>query len=144
MAVGTENGSVHLVDLHKRSIKNSLKTQSAVNCVKFLDNTLVMGMENGQIAFLSVPELTILNQIYDSDSSVVSLLPLRNGCLVGKYDGACVWYGFDSNSGKIHEQIVVLTGADVDPITDMAKDHEYVYTSCRDGTIRKYLINSLF
>ena len=86
--------------------------------------------------------MSVMTEIHDSESSVQSIRILRNGFLAGKYDGACIWYSFDgSNIG--HERIV-LTGSDVDPINDITKDEEYVYTASRDGSIRKYSIHEMF
>jgi len=151
LIVGTENGSVHLVDLKGRSIINSVKLNSgAVNSVKFLtscDNIIAAGTDEGTVNIISLPEMKILQQIHDSDSSVQCLLPLKNGFLCGKYDGACVWYGFDSSSDLnevLYEMTIILSGADVDPITDICRDYDYIYTSCRDGCIRKYSINNMF
>lgn len=151
LIVGTENGSVHLVDLKGRSIVNSVKLNSgAVNSVKFLtscDNIIVAGTDEGTVNIISLPDMKILQQIHDSDSSVQCLLPLKNGFLCGKYDGACVWYGFDSSSDLnevLYEITIILSGADVDPITDISRDYDYIYTSCRDGCIRKYSINNMF
>jgi len=146
LVVGTENGSVNLVDLKGRQIITSKKFSAAVNCVKFLEheNFLVVGLQDGQILVLDVPNLTEISKIHDSDSSVESLLTLRNGFVVGKYDGACLWYGFDPVHNDISKDVIVLTGADVDPITAMAKDQDYIFTSCRDGCIRKYSIINMF
>ena len=151
LIVGTENGSVHLVDLKGRSIINSVKLNSgAVNSIKFLtscDNIIVAGTEDGAVNIISLPDMKILQQIHDSDSSVQCLLPLKNGFLCGKYDGACVWYGFDSSpdlNEVLYEMTIILSGADVDPITDISRDYDHIYTSCRDGCIRKYSINNMF
>ena len=115
---------------------------SAVNCLKFIDeNVLAAGMQDGKLIILNVPELKILGEKYDSDSSLECLLPLKGGILCGKYDGACVWYPFDRKFGN---EILVLTGADVDPIRDMSQDQEYVYTAARDGCIRKYSKRDMF
>ena len=122
----------------------------AVNSVKFLtscDNIIVAGTDEGTVNIISLPDMKILQQIHDSDSSVQCLLPLKNGFLCGKYDGACVWYGFDSSSDLnevLYEITIILSGADVDPITDISRDYDYIYTSCRDGCIRKYSINNMF
>ena len=146
--MGTENGSVHLVDLKGRSIMNSVKLNSAVNTVKFLnccDNIIVAGTQDGSVNIISLPDMKVLQKLHDSDSAVQSLLSLKDGFVCGKYDGACVWYGFDPSLSEIqYDLTIVLSGADVDPITDISRDHEFIYTSCRDGCIRKYSINNMF
>ena len=87
--------------------------------------------------------MKILQRIHDSDSSVQCLLPLRNGFVCGKYDGACVWYPFDGIS-SIGNQRVILTGSDVDPVYSIAADEDFIFTASRDGCIRKYSIHELF
>ena len=147
LIVGTENGTVHLVDLKGRSVLNSVRLDSAVNSVKFLtfENYIIAGTEDGQVNLISLPDMKVLHRLHDSDSSVQCLLPLRNGFVCGKYDGACVWYGFDPDAATVlNELTIILSGADVDPITDMTKDQDYLYTSCRDGCIRKYSIANMF
>ena len=141
--IGGESGSVKLIDLRGRNIMHSANLSEAVNAVKFFDeNYIVAGTENGKICIIRVPDMSVMKEIHDSESSVLSITILRNGFLAGKYDGACIWYGFDgSNIG--HERIV-LTGSDVDPINDITKDEEYVYTASRDGSIRKYSIHEMF
>lgn len=145
LLVGTENGSVHLVDLKGRTILKSAQFSSAVNCINFfLDNFAVIGTQEGKISILSLPNLEILSEIHDSESSIVSLMPLRSGFVVGKFDGTCLWHGFEPRTGEISNEIINLSGADVDPINGIAKDSEYIYTACRDGIIRKYSINEMF
>lgn len=141
--IGGESGSVKLIDLRGRNIMHSANLSEAVNAVKFFDeNYIVAGTENGKISIIRVPDMSVMTEIHDSESSVQSIKILRNGFLAGKYDGACIWYSFDgSNIG--HERII-LTGSDVDPINDITKDEEYVYTASRDGSIRKYSIHEMF
>ena len=121
--------------------------------MKFFDeNHIVAGTEDGKICIIRVPDMKIVNEIHDSDSSVQSLKILKSGVLSGKYDGACVWYHFSvktTTSGErlpveIGQDRIVLTGSDVDPIYSIASDEEYIYTASRDGSIRKYSIHEMF
>ena len=146
--IGGESGSVQLVDLRNRSVIKSTNVNSAVNAVKFLndENTIAVGTEDGKLTVLRIPDLKILAEKHDSDSSLECLLPLRNGILCGKYDGACVWYSLENDGASFASQdpILILSGADVDPIHDMAQDDDFVYTAARDGCIRKYKKSSMF
>ena len=38
---------------------------------------------------------------------------------------------------------MVLSGADVDPVTSVVADNDYVYTAARDGAVRKYSVKQL-
>ena len=143
VVIGGESGSVQLIDLRDRSVLNSTKLDSAVNTVKFIDeNSIAVGTENGKLRILSVPDLKILAEKHDSDSSLECVLPLKNGILCGKYDGACVWYPF--NGTKFGTEVLILTGADVDPIHALVQDEDFVYTAARDGIIRKYIKRDMF
>ena len=120
--------------------------------MKFFDeNHIVAGTEDGKICIIRVPDMKIVNEIHDSDSSVQSLKILKSGVLSGKYDGACVWYHFSvkttssgDNEVEISQDRIVLTGSDVDPIYSIASDEEFIYTASRDGNIRKYSIHEMF
>ena len=143
VVIGGESGSVQLINLRGRNVLNSTKLDSTVNTVKFLsENLIAVGTEDGKLRILTVPDLKILAEKHDSDSSLECVLPLKNGILCGKYDGACVWYPF--NGTNFGTEILILTGADVDPIHDMAQDEEFVYTAARDGIIRKYKKRDMF
>merc|ERR1712083_802342 len=113
LIVGTENGTVHLVDVKGRSVINSVRLDSAVNSVKFLtfENHVIAGTEDGQVYLISLPDMKILQQLHDSDSSVQCLLSLRNGFVCGKYDGACVWYGLnppnDHGNNILSDEMVI-------------------------------------
>ena len=120
--------------------------------MKFFDeNHIVAGTEDGKICIIHVPDMKLINEIHDSDSSVQSLKILKSGVLSGKYDGACVWYHFSvkrttsgDNGVEIGQDRIVLTGSDVDPIYSIASDEEFIYTASRDGNIRKYSIHEMF
>ena len=145
LGVGTENGSVLLVDLKGRKVISSIKLNSAVNKVKFYDNFLVAGTQDGMVQVLCIPDLFVKHKIHDSNSAITAIQPLKNGFLIGQHDGTCIWYGLDSNSdSEVNHQKILLSGADIDPVNDIAKDHNFVYTACRDGVVRKYSINAMF
>ena len=145
LAVCGENGTIALVSLYSRSTlrvrKISGKTP-AINTVSFISrNHLIVGCENGKVLCLSVPDLCNKWSIHDSDSPILSLLhlPSRNGFVVGKQDGLCIFYRFNSDEEVINSK-VLLSGADADPINTIKCDGSHVYTGARDGRIRKYNI----
>lgn len=144
VACGCESGNVYLIALRRREVITSKKLNSAVNCVKFLgDGRVVAGCQDGSITILSLTELQVVDQIHDSDSSLLNVLQLRQGFLAGKYDGSCIWYGLADN-GSVNNNRIVLTGADVDPINGIATDGTYIFTGARDGAIRKYALSDMF
>jgi len=141
VCVGGENGFVSLVNLHARKIVYRIKAAAAVNAVRFHGcSRLMVGCQDGSIA---VHQLSRMNDgpliIHDSNSSVQTLLPLPEGLVAGRGDGACVYYPFLA-TGEESMFRVVLSGADVDPVTSAVADNDFVYTAARDGTVRKYSI----
>ena len=90
LAVGGENGTIGIINLHTRSIVTRIKLpgkNNAVNAVTFLSqNILIAGCENGAILCLSVSNLKTNWILHDSDSSIMSLLaiPKLNGFIAGK------------------------------------------------------------
>ena len=148
LAVGGEKGTVAVVGLMARSIVARIKLSgknSAVNAVSFFsESVLLVGCENGKIMCLALPELKVFWALHDSDSPIRSLLslPKSNGFIVGKLDGACVFYSL-----KVDKQLtnvrVILSGADADPVNTIKSDGCHIYTGARDGQIRKYNINDL-
>lgn len=142
-AAGGENGTIALVSLYSRSILAMKKLTGkipAINTVSFVSDKLILiGCENGKVLCLSVPDLTNVWTIHDSDSPILSLLSLttRNGFIAGKQDGSCIFYRFNSNMKPLDTK-VLLSGADADPINTIKCDGTHVYTGSRDGKIRKY------
>ncbi|XP_017494122.1 PREDICTED: proteasomal ATPase-associated factor 1-like [Rhagoletis zephyria] len=61
-----------------------------------------------------------------------------SGVLVGRQDGT-VTFVYDDQKQVIH-----LTGSDCDPVYDLAYDSKFIYSACRDGKVRKYLLNNAF
>ena len=145
LAVGGENGAIALISLYSRSTMTTRKLAgkySAINTISFISNNkIIVGCQNGKLLCLSVPDLTNTWTLHDSDSPIVSLLPLpsRNGFVVGKQDGTCLYYRFNSTKETIKSK-VLLSGADADPINTIKCDGSHVYTGARDGKIRKYNI----
>jgi len=142
-AVGGENGTIALISLYSRSVLATKKLPGkipAVNAVSFINKEkLLIGCENGKVLCLSVPDLDNIWTLHDSDSPIMSLLSLstRNGFIVGKQDGTCIFYRFNSYNHPMSNK-VLLSGADADPINTIKCDGVHVYTGARDGKIRKY------
>ena len=147
LAIGGESGSVQLIDLKGRSILNSVKLKAAVNVVRFFCLNLVLaGTESGALVMIRIPEMKIVGEIHDSESSIQSIVCVKHGFLASKYDGAVVWYGVTISGDQIQvdKDRIILTGSDVDPVYSMASDSDFIYTASRDGCIRKYDINEMF
>lgn len=120
-----------------------MKCNSAVNSVQFhKENNFVYGTQSGDVfeRDLRKPEEVVAQWSF-SKSPVLCILSLSrpfNGLLIGRQDGT-VTFVYDNL-----KQIVHLTGADCDPIYELATDSKFIYSACRDGKVRKYLLNYAF
>jgi len=143
ICAGGENGSVTLVNLHSRRVVYRVQLDSAVNVVKFYGcSHMLVGCENGEIVGFNLSQMEGEPfRWHDSNSQIQSILPLpgQEGFVAGRGDGSCVFYPIS----QLSNFRVVLSGADIDPITAIASDSEFIYTSARDGNIRKYAIKHL-
>ena len=137
LAVGGENGWLSLINLYQRKIVFRVNLGKAVNVAKFHHgNNLLVGTDDGMIRNYDICQMSkCLEIIHDSNSPVISLLSVADGFFAGRTDGSCVYYP-NGDSKK-----VLLSGADIDPVHAIVSDGDYVYTSARDGVIRKYYVN---
>ena len=60
------------------------------------------------------------------------------GLVIGRQDGTVSYITKEMN------QMIHLTGSDCDPIYDIAYDGKFIFTACRDGKVRKYLLDNCF
>ncbi|KAK2155499.1 hypothetical protein LSH36_238g02048 [Paralvinella palmiformis] len=73
-----------------------------------------------------------LQHIHESRAAILSLLPYRRGLFISTGDGSCFYISED------YKTDLELTGPDCDPVYRVVSDGSYLYSSCRDGLIRKY------
>ncbi|GFN97619.1 proteasomal ATPase-associated factor 1-like [Plakobranchus ocellatus] len=84
---------------------------------------------------LGTPSITRSDREIGTESKML-LLGCENGSLQG--------FGLESRDGSCFhitehwETTTELTGSDCDPIYSISSDGENIFTSCRDGSIRKY------
>ena len=120
-----------------------VKCNSAVNCVTFCKEFhFAIGTQNGLLYEydLRKPEQAVSSWNF-STSPILSILSLRrpfDGILVGRQDGS-VTFVYEND-----KQVVHLTGSDCDSIHELAYDGKFIFTACRDGKVRKYLLNNAF
>lgn len=140
---GTESGFVYCISVHTKKVIFKVKCDSAVNSVQFHKNHhFVYGTQSGDLfeRDLRKPEQPISRWCF-SKSPVLSIMSLCrpfSGVLVGRQDGT-VTFVYDDQKQVIH-----LTGSDCDPVYDLAYDSKFIYSACRDGKVRKYLLNNAF
>ncbi|XP_063232763.1 proteasomal ATPase-associated factor 1-like [Bacillus rossius redtenbacheri] len=143
LVLGFEDGTVEGVAVRSRRSVFSCVLPSAVNCVAALaDHAFVAGCQDGRIALFDARGASApLGTWFESNSAVLSLLPLLGGFLAGRADGMCSYHPCPSDGPDSFR--IALTGSDCDAIYDMACDGLYVFTACRDSVIRKYDVHTI-
>jgi len=129
-----------------------LPTPSPVNaCLALDDRTFAYGLQDGTLAIADVRNLRAsLHVEKESQGAILHLQPFRaGGILVSTQDGSAFYvpnkiYSSastpdDANGGQT---VMELTGPDSDPVYRVAtQGSNIVYTACRDGNVRKYMID---
>ncbi|EGT54250.1 hypothetical protein CAEBREN_28515 [Caenorhabditis brenneri] len=109
--VGFEDGHVAAYNVVQQSLIGEIVTQKgSVNCLKFFCNRLIVAFNNGGVLAYPIPRSSANQASGDSTVDAVNIIS-------AEYE---------------------LTGADSDPIYDMAIHGRSVYTVCRDGFVRMY------
>uniref|UniRef100_A0A0V0G5V1 Putative wd40 domain protein n=1 Tax=Triatoma dimidiata TaxID=72491 RepID=A0A0V0G5V1_TRIDM len=140
--LGCEDGTVHCIALKSHRKLFSIDFDSAVNCVCFITyDYFVIGCQDGSIYFCSMkcpsePDFTWK----ESNSAVLSLLEYKNvGYFSSRADGT-VEFSFIKGNPQLK---ISLTGANCDPVYDIAREGDHVYTCCRDSKIRCYNVTEI-
>ncbi|XP_073981594.1 proteasomal ATPase-associated factor 1-like [Rhodnius prolixus] len=140
--LGCENGSVQCIALKSHKKIFSVDFGSAVNCVCFITcDYFVVGCQDGCIHLCNMkcprkPDLSWK----ESNSAVLSLLEYNSiGYFSSRADGA-VEFIFIKGYPLLK---ISLTGADCDPVYDIATDGDHIYTCCRDSKIRCYYVKEI-
>ncbi|XP_067946337.1 proteasomal ATPase-associated factor 1-like [Watersipora subatra] len=108
---------------------------SAVNCVTFLtDESFVAGTQGGSVTVYDLRNLSSAVKSWSTTrSAVLSVTPYKQGFLYSTGDGSAVCV--DETLSQSYE----FTGADCDPIYQLRRGSNRVYSCCRDGAVRVYL-----
>ncbi|XP_023949145.1 proteasomal ATPase-associated factor 1 [Bicyclus anynana] len=141
VVVGCENGLVIAVHVGKRQEIYRKEVASACNACTVVDQTIVMGCEDGRLVLLNLQDGAIIREIHESASPVFSMVTLTNHLFViGRQDGNCVVISIKDEFAAVRVQ---LTGSDCDGIRDVAFNGKWILAACRDTYIRKYDFNQI-
>ncbi|CAL1543217.1 unnamed protein product [Lymnaea stagnalis] len=137
LLAGCENGTIQGYGLFSRKKIFNLHLDSAVNACAFVSELYaVCGTQDGFINLLDLRNTSSpMNTWKESRGPILSLLGHKGGFFTSTGDGSC----FHVN--ERWETTTELTGSDCDPIYKVSSDGDNIYTSCRDGSIRKYSLN---
>ena len=133
LAVGGENGSLSLVDLAGRTVISRAVLGSAVNSCHLAEGRVVAGLQDGRTVEYGGGDLTrVKGEWHDSTSPVLCTRGVAGGwVVVARQDGTVTVY-------RPAGARVELTGPDTEPVYSVASDQDWLYTGCRDGSVRKY------
>ncbi|KAK0064568.1 proteasomal ATPase-associated factor 1 [Biomphalaria pfeifferi] len=137
LLLGCENGSLQGFGLASREQIFSLHLESAINTCTFVSDIYsVCGSQDGHIHIVDLRNTSQpLKSWKESRGPVLSMLSHKGGFFTSTGDGSC----FHIN--ERWETTTELTGSDCDPVYKVCDDGSNIYTSCRDGFIRKYSLN---
>lgn len=138
LLLGCENSNLLAYGLQSRKKIFDVPCHGAVNCCCFLsDISAVCGTEDGHLTVIDLRNPRVpLKEWKESRSAILSVCPYNRGFWSSSGDGTCFY---------VNEQCdttVELTGADCDPLYKVVLSDNHVFTSCRDGNIRKYNLTS--
>jgi proteasomal ATPase-associated factor 1 len=117
---------------------------SAVNkVIQIGTHSFAAGCQNGQIEVFQLDNISQPLLIKSSTgSSILDMLAHHkspksemSSFWASKSDGSCILINPNVTTCS---KIVQLTGPDCDPVYQVKKDLDFIYTACRDGLIRKY------
>lgn len=137
---GCEDGTLECVAIRTRKVIFSFQVESAVNCIALLGaDQFVFGCQNGQLFLCNFKNIENRTMCHESNSCILALLPYKDiGFFVSRADGTVIFVPLNECFKRIS-----LTGSNCDPVYDMASDGKYVFTCCRDGAVRLYIVENM-
>ncbi|RUS83784.1 hypothetical protein EGW08_008442, partial [Elysia chlorotica] len=137
LLLGCENGTIQGFGLESRKRVFSMQCDSAVNTCAFITEiNCVCGTQDGFFYLMDLRNTSeALIKWKESRGPVLSILPHKGGFFASTGDGSCFHITEHWNTST------ELTGSDCDPIYSTATDGENIFTSCRDGAIRRYSLS---
>uniref|UniRef100_A0A8R1DVU8 WD_REPEATS_REGION domain-containing protein n=1 Tax=Caenorhabditis japonica TaxID=281687 RepID=A0A8R1DVU8_CAEJA len=151
-AVISEFRQLSVIDLHGNKQRRDINLPSEPSALCFSGDEageiVFVGFEDGHVAAYNVAQQGLFGEIFSQKGSVTCLKFFYNRLVVAFNTGAVLAYPIPAippsalESGDSPTNIISaeyeLTGADCDPIYDMAIHGRSLYTCCRDRKIRMY------
>uniref|UniRef100_A0A8C5MIU4 Proteasomal ATPase-associated factor 1 n=1 Tax=Leptobrachium leishanense TaxID=445787 RepID=A0A8C5MIU4_9ANUR len=136
LLLAREDKKLQGVSVHSRTPIFVFDGSDAFNCCTFLSSVSILaGTHDGNIYQLDVRNTrTPVQTVCKSGAPVHSLIPFRDGYIACQGDGSCFIVQQDNN------HVLELTDPDCEPVYKVAAIDNLVYTCCRDGIVRKYLL----
>ena len=127
-----------------------LKLTSAVNCCASIESIhpyhVICGTQDGQLYTVDVrrPDLPVCHIDHKTRGAILSMKLIARQVWITASDGSAYALDVDCFVKKFKQfsPVIELTGADCEPVTNIVTDNRYLYTSCRDGNVRKYTFST--
>jgi len=139
LMLGCEDGTLQGFGLQSRHQIFSMNCESAVNACAFISSVnVVCGTQDGCLCVVDLRNTsTPLHKWKESRGPIHCLLAHKGGFFAATGDGSCF------HVDETWETTTELSGSDCDPLYKVSSDGSNVYTSCRDGMIRRYSLTFL-
>lgn len=143
-AVICENNFLSAIDLHGDKIRRDIQLPSVPTALCFSGDeggkAVFVGFEDGHVAAYNVSDRRLIGEIVTKKGSVTCLKYYCNRLIASFTTGNVLAFPILSlpTSSSIISAEYELTGADCEPVYDMAIYQKNIYTCCRDGKIRTY------
>ncbi|KAI8520799.1 Proteasomal ATPase-associated factor 1 [Branchiostoma belcheri] len=136
LLLACEDGVLRAFGVQSRKPVFQFAASAALNCCCFLSSVrVVCGGQDGKIYELDIRDTRQPVQLVQlSESPVLSLVPFQSEFLASLGDGTSFLPGMEETLP------LQLTGPDCDPVYRVAACGNRVYSACRDGVIRKYVL----
>lgn len=145
LILAKEDGFLEGVDVRNKEKVFQVKCSSAVNCCAFLSEyEAVGGTEDGSLWIVDVRSPSFPVGVFRRSSSPILSLSITgdHGFLASSRDGACFCWSAKMLGHGRSEEVTSweLIGPDSDPVYNICRSANAVYSACRDKTIRKYVL----
>lgn len=150
-AVICENNFLSVIDLHGDKIRRDIELPSEPSSLCFSGDeagqVVFVGFEDGHVGAYDVSQKLLIGEILTRKGIVKCLKLFCNRLIAAFNDGGVLAYPVPSlptscDLSNLTVNVISaeyeLTGADCEPIYDMAIYKRSIYTCCRDGVIRMY------
>ncbi|KAF1768969.1 hypothetical protein GCK72_000782 [Caenorhabditis remanei] len=149
-AVICEDKFLSVVNLHGEKIRHDFQLPSTPTALCFsgdeAGDVVFVGFEDGHVGAYDVSRERLIGEIATQKGSVTNIKCYCNRLIVAFTSGGVLGYPIPSlptNSSEgtpfnIISAEYEFTGADCEPVYDMAIYKEKFYTCCRDGLVRMY------
>lgn len=134
---GCDDGNVICLAVRSRAVLFTVTLDSIPSCCCAVnDGLFAVGCRSGKTVLIDAAQRCVVSHWFETNSCVLSVASYKQvGFFSGHMDGSCVFRSIIDPNSTVRLQ---LSGPQDDPVYDISFDNRYVYTACRDSSIRRY------